>query len=302
MMEMTKVKSYFTLPKFEHLAAGVVSGSLSTITLHPLDVIKVRLAVDDGKSKAHKQYRGLVNATSCIYKYEGFSGFYKGITPNIVGNGASWGLYFFFFQGIKSWMQGGDATVDIGPIKHMLAGGEAGILTLSITNPIWITKTRLILQYEGKSRQQYKGMVDAIIKIYKREGLRGLYKGFVPGIFGVSHGALQFMAYEEMKTAYNKSKNRSINYKLHTYEYIVFSALSKIIAVVATYPYQVLRCRLQDQHSTYNGVIDVIKKTAEIEGARGFYKGMFPSLLRVTPATAITFAVYEKLSQYLINS
>lgn len=31
------------------------------------------------------------------------------------------------------------------------------------------------------------------------------------------------------------------------------------------------------------------------EGTRGFYKGLLPSLLRVTPATAITFVVYENV-------
>ncbi len=31
------------------------------------------------------------------------------------------------------------------------------------------------------------------------------------------------------------------------------------------------------------------------EGFRGFYKGLLPSLLRVTPATALTFVVYENV-------
>ena len=35
------------------------------------------------------------------------------------------------------------------------------------------------------------------------------------------------------------------------------------------------------------------------EGLRGFYKGLLPSLLRVTPATAITFLVYENVSHAL---
>ncbi|XP_071854529.1 uncharacterized protein [Apostichopus japonicus] len=36
------------------------------------------------------------------------------------------------------------------------------------------------------------------------------------------------------------------------------------------------------------------------EGLPGFYKGMVPNLLRVTPACCITFLVYEKLSHYLL--
>lgn len=35
------------------------------------------------------------------------------------------------------------------------------------------------------------------------------------------------------------------------------------------------------------------------EGVRGFYKGLLPNLLRVTPATALTFVVYENVSHAL---
>lgn len=56
--------------------------------------------------------------------------------------------------------------------------------------------------------------MDALVKTYRYEGIRGLYKGFVPGVFGVSHGALQFMAYEEMKNSYNTYQNLPIDTKL----------------------------------------------------------------------------------------
>lgn len=64
------------------------------------------------------------------------------------------------------------------------------------------------------STKRYNGMMDAFGKIYKYEGVRGLYKGFVPGMFGVSHGAIQFMTYEEMKNSYNVYYQRPIDWKL----------------------------------------------------------------------------------------
>lgn len=106
----------------------------------------------------------------------------------------------------------------LGPSMHMLAAAEAGVLTLVLTNPIWVVKTRLCLQYDSTvgtaDSKQYRGMTDALVKIYKNEGIRGLYRGFVPGIFGVSHGALQFMVYEEMKNHYNQYRKLPIDTKM----------------------------------------------------------------------------------------
>lgn len=71
---------------------------------------------------------------------------------------------------------------------------------------------RLCLQQKLASNidpsKHYSGMVDAFVKISKYEGFAGLYKGFTPGLFGVVHGAIQFMAYEELKYCYNNYKKK----------------------------------------------------------------------------------------------
>lgn len=46
-----------------------------------------------------------------------------------------------------------------------------------------------------------------------------------------------------------------------TFEYLTYAALSKLFAATATYPYQVVRARIQDQHKQYNGLWDVIVRT-----------------------------------------
>lgn len=56
--------------------------------------------------------------------------------------------------------------------------------------------------------------MDALVKTYRYEGIRGLYRGFLPGVFGVSHSAVQFMVYEEMKNGYNKHRNMSIDSRM----------------------------------------------------------------------------------------
>lgn len=42
-------------------------------------------------------------------------------------------------------------------------------------------------------------LADGISELAKKEGVRGLSKGMVLALVGVSNGALQFMTYEELK-------------------------------------------------------------------------------------------------------
>ncbi|KAI2797831.1 hypothetical protein BLOT_015251 [Blomia tropicalis] len=296
--------SKITLPsvKYEHLVAGISGGVASTLALHPLDLLKVRLAVNDGQVVTRPQYTGLTNAVVTIFRQEGIRGFYRGVTPNCWGAGASWGFYFLFYNSIKSHMSRDLPNQILGPTQHIIAACEAGALTLALTNPIWVVKTRLCLQYGAFNElaidptKRYHGMMDALRKVYHFEGVRGLYRGFVPGIFGVSHGALQFMAYEELKKYYTAKHNLNKDDKLSIGAYLSCAALSKLFAAVITYPYQVVRARLQDQYANYHGVTDVIRRTWRYERIRGFYKGLAAYLLHVTPNICIVFLIYERLS------
>jgi solute carrier family 25 (mitochondrial folate transporter), member 32 len=76
----------------------------------------------------------------------------------------------------------------------------------------------------------------------------------------------------------------------------MFAAMSKLLAAATTYPYQVVRARLQDQHTVYRGMWDCVQQTWRYEGARGFYKGLAPYLLHVTPNICLVLLIYEKFT------
>jgi len=293
--------SFLSGVRYEHLLAGVSGGVIATCILHPLDLLKIRFAVNEDQWKLSRSSRpAYLPAIGSIVRSEGVTGLYQGVTPNIVGAGAAWGLYFFFYNAFKSSLQGGNRNKQLSATSHLLAASSSGVITLTLTNPIWVVKTRLCLQ-PSVSGSKYSGFIDALVKIGRQEGLRGLYAGFVPGLFGVSHGTVQFMAYEELKNSYHNYHNQDITTKLGTIEYLSFAALSKFLAAFITYPYQVVRTRLQNTESRYSGSIDCVKKIYNLEGGIGFYKGLTPNLIRVVPATMITFVVYENLSHFLLK-
>lgn len=289
--------------KLRDFTSGLTGGILSTTILHPLDVLKIRLAVNDGISSTKRSYLGLGNAFRTIWVEEGIRGFYRGLLPNSLGAGLSWGLYFLFYNSIRNYQDRDGFQRDLVFYHSMIAAGEAGILTLILTNPIWVIKTRLCLQYGTNltsklpPSKQYTGMIDAFSKTFKNEGVKGLYKGFTPGLFNVTHGAIQFSVYEKLKN-WHKVKNDFQKDSQIPLEYIFyFSVVSKICAATITYPFQVIRTRLQDQHGHYKNFVDAVVTTYRRESVFGFYKGYLPNVIRVTPATVITMMTYEKMSK-----
>lgn len=290
--------------QYHQFIAGLFGGIISSIILHPFDLIKIRFQVTESKSPKENRtlpyrpyYKGFFDAVRSIYREKGLQGLYEGVTPNVVGNGVSWGLYLFIYNTIVVLNNDEDKIKSLAFYYRVIYSTTAGLLTIILTNPIWVIKTRMCLQYsKTKSNVSYNGMFDAFQKIYKLEGIKAFYAGLTPGIFGIFHGTIQFSSYEQMKSFYMNVFNASY---FPTAVIFIFSALSKFIAATSTYPLQVVRTRLQDQHQHYNGFIDVIKKTYEREGISAFFKGVIPALYRVIPASCLTFVTYEFILRQL---
>ncbi|KAK3026547.1 hypothetical protein RJ639_041844, partial [Escallonia herrerae] len=121
----------------------------------------------------------------------------------------------------------------------------------------------------------------------------------------VTHGAIQFTAYEELrkvvvgyKSKESELSSSSADDLLNSIDYATLGASSKLAAILLTYPSQVIRSRLQQRPSKdgiprYMDSWHVLKETARFEGFQGFYKGITANLLKNIPAASITFIVYE---------
>jgi len=152
--------------------------------------------------------------------------FYRGLSPNMIGNATSWGFYFMWcvlskkrlahsrYGEIKKYMSArrGVTVLDLSSAEFLAASGTAGVATAICTNPIWVVKTRMLITNRSTTNS-YRGLIrsaplrfcdltvaaDGIREISRTEGVRGFYSGLTPSLIGVSHGAVQFMFYEELK-------------------------------------------------------------------------------------------------------
>jgi solute carrier family 25 folate transporter 32 len=166
-----------------------------------------------------------------------------------------------------------------------------------------------------------KTMAQAAQHIWRQRGLRGFYSGMIPSLIGVSHGAIQFTCYEQLKlwrlsirTA-GISKEEAKDIRLGVRDHLLTSAVAKVIAGTITYPYQTLRTRLQiPELGDSRKIVGLIRQMYLREGMKSFYKGyarpievsttpaltlhsIAPNLVRVLPATCINFLAYEEIKK-----
>ncbi|KAF2404526.1 mitochondrial carrier [Trichodelitschia bisporula] len=274
--------------------SGFTAGAITTLTMHPLDVLKTRLQLNTQKPQLGTSFRIL---RQIVHTEGNFRALYRGLMPNFAGNSISWSLYFLWYDKIKTRVQTFRGDEKLSMSDYLLSSASAGTLTAIFTNPIWVVKTRM-LSSGRNAPGAYRSMSHGLREIVRTEGVRGFWRGLIPSLFGISHGAVQFAAYEMFK---NKRAADLGSPKLNNWDILISSGASKIVAGSVTYPYQVVKVRLQsyEAKTNYLGVIDVLGKIWKHEGVMGFYKGLGPNLVRVLPSTCVTFLVYENMKTSL---
>jgi len=274
----------------KHGFAAVVSSAIATTLLQPLDVLKTRMQVQD---KDRVLYRGFIASIKHIAKHEGYRGLYAGLTPSLLGNTVAWGLYF---GGYRLFLKDSVSSID-----QTKAAALSGVLTQTITNPIWVIKSRMQLQQRNAARADlhYKSTFDAVKVILKEEGFRGFYAGFPLSLLNNIHGVVQLVTYERIRLFMLRlDPDKTDTSKLGFFSALLAAALSKVAAQFATYPIQTVRTRIQQRPGhglQHKSTIDAITSMWRKEGIISFYRGSLVATIRVIPHSAIIFALMEQI-------
>jgi len=285
--------------------AGGLAGSISSTITCPVEVVKTRL-----QSSAVAGGSSFLKIATEIFRYEGPRGFFRGLVPTLVGIIPSRASYFWAYSTSKEWLTPriGDSTP-----THILSAIAAGITGNTITNPIWVLKTRMQLlagqasQLDGAYRQGYGAAINLILK---EEGWTGFYKGLSASYWGCSEGCIQFVAYEQIKKFLVLAENKKRKARglpestdLPAWQYVIGAGLSKFVATALTYPHEVARTRMREAAVKgvvkYKGMWQSLALIAREEGKAGLYAGMATHIARVVPNTAIMFLSYEVISGWI---
>lgn len=220
------------------------------------------------------------------------------------------------------------STIAVNPIsmvkiRMQLQGRGACVCqsSLSLSNlRVFIVST--LSEVTDQSRM-YRGVTHALMTIVRNEGFFALYRGLGPSILLISNGTIQLTVYEQLKRL-SQSLHLDLDDKqskqFTSAEFMTMGGMSKMISTLITYPVTVVRSRLYQQrpdaahtgeaqqssnsssssnsNAKYRSIGDALRKIAVHEGPRGFYRGLTVQLIKTTPASAITFAVYEQTVRF----
>ena len=174
----------------ERLLAGAMAGMTGTAITHPLDTIRLRLALPN------HPYKGMMNAFSVVYRTEGVRALYKGLIPTLAGIAPYAACNFASYDVAKKMYYGDGSNIKQDPMANLVIGGASGTFSATVCYPLDTIRRRM--QMKGKT---YNGMADAMLTIMREEGMRGFFRGWTANTMKVvPQNSIRFVSYELLKS------------------------------------------------------------------------------------------------------
>lgn len=173
-----------------------------------------------------------------------------------------------------------------------------------LSGPIEHIRIRLQSQPHGAGKL-YNGPLDCVKKLGTHQGvLSGLYRGECVTIWreAFAYGAW-FTAFEYLMNA-DASRNKIDRKEIPGYKVAFYGGLAGEALWLASYPFDVVKSKMQTDgfgaNKKYPTMRSCFAQTWRAEGARGFWRGIAPTLVRAMPVSAATFATVEFVTR-LVN-
>uniref|UniRef100_A0A6V7QWS0 Uncharacterized protein n=1 Tax=Ananas comosus var. bracteatus TaxID=296719 RepID=A0A6V7QWS0_ANACO len=167
------------------LVAGACAGMTSTLVTYPLDVLRLRLAVEPGS-------RTMSQVALNMLREEGLASFYGGLGPSLIGIAPYIAVNFCMFDLVKKSLP---ERYQRRPETSLATALVSATLATLMCYPL--DTVRRQMQMKGSP---YNTILDAFPGIVERDGLIGLYRGFVPNALKtLPNSSIKLTAFDTVK-------------------------------------------------------------------------------------------------------
>jgi len=275
------------LPFIANFTAGAIAGISEILTFYPLDVVKTRMQLEQGRSSV-----GLVGAFKKIIAEEGAGRLYRGLVPPLMLEAPKRATKFAAndFWG-KTYLQLA-GTPSMTPLLSVVTGCSAGATESFVVVPFELVKIKL----QDKA-STFSGPLHVLRHLVKTEGLiGGLYTGMEStfwrhfwwngGYFGCIH---------QVKAMLPKAEDP----KAQLLNNFVAGSVGGFVGTAMNTPFDVVKSRIQGAAKVpgvvpkYNWTYPALVTIYREEGARALYKGFLPKVLRLAPGGGVLLLVVE---------
>lgn len=184
--------------------------------------------------------------------------------------------------------------------RNAIASTLGASIVSTVVTPLDVVKVRLqahVCPVGGSSPcedpKHVEGSLDAVRKIIRHEGIRGLWRGLpVTLLLAIPTTGLYFTMYESLRERISDkypgiSKSGSA---------ISAGALARAFTAAISSPLELARTSLQSGFGGPSASVgSVLKQVVRTQGPLALWRGLGPTLLRDAPFSAIYWSVYEGL-------
>lgn len=186
-------------PLWKKVCSGAIAGAIGSAIACPTDVVKIRLmALPSGNQW---EYRHTLHAFQAIVSNEGIRGLWTGVSATVKRSALVSATAVSSYDHAKHTILNAGLLCE-GPVLHIVASSIAGFVTNCVTSPIDMVRTRYMNQKKDHNKKPllYRGTIDCIVKTVRKEGLFGLYKGFIPNWTRTgTHTVVTFFVFEQLR-------------------------------------------------------------------------------------------------------
>lgn len=286
--------------------AGGISAAISKTAVAPIERVKLLLQVQHASKQIteDQRYKGIIDAFVRIPKEQGLISFWRGNLANVIRYFPTQALNFAFKDKFKQvFLSGVDKKTQFWRYfaGNLASGGAAGATSLCFVYPLDFARTRLAADIgKGPNERQFKGLGDCLVKVFKSDGLVGLYRGFNVSVQGIIiYRAAYFGFFDTAKGMLPDPKNTPL-----VISWLIAQCVTTVSGIIS-YPFDTVRRRMMMQSGLaanermYKSTIHCWTKIAQTEGSKAFFKGALSNVFRGTGG-AFVLVLYDEIKALLV--